>query len=147
MRADDSPDGDGIMTRLQDWARIAMLVAVTFLATEWVHYRTNSSPFFERVFGLSSSVDESLLRSHGGPESVTEGEFQTYLRVLEAMQADHSLPIETAVATEHIPLDSFRDLEQRIQRNEVLIDRTRHQLREKAETLWNNARRAASGHG
>lgn len=133
------------MSRLHEWARIGVLVLVTFTATEWVHYRLGSSLLLDRLLGSPGDALESR-RTHGDPESVTESEFQSYVRVLEAMQADRSLSIETAVANEHIPLDTFRDLEQRIQRNEVLIDRARHLLREKAESLW-NARGAPLEHG
>ena len=114
-----------------------ILASTTFLVTEWVHYRLGVPPVFHYLF-----PDESATGSANGrdSDSVTESEFQVYLRVLEAMQVDHSLPIETAVDHEHIPLDKFRDLEQRVQRNEGLVDRARHLLREHAESLW-NARR------
>ena len=135
------------MNRLQEWIRIGVLVLVTFCATEWVHYRLGASPLLQRMLGSAWPFDNELSRAaHGGPESVTENQFQAYVRILEAMQADRSLSIETAVASEHISLGDFRDLEQRIQRNEVLIDRTRHLLREKAESLW-NARGAPLEHG
>lgn len=134
------------MSRLQEWVRIGILVLATFLATEWVHYRLGTSPLLQRMLGSISGLDNQLSRARGGPEAVTENEFQAYVRVLEAMQADRSLSIETAVASEHIPLETFRDLEQRIQRNEALIDRTRHLLREKAESLW-NTRGARPEHG
>jgi hypothetical protein len=122
-----------------------VLASTTFLVTEWVHYRLGVPPVFEYLFGLpNKSATGSAANDHA--DSVTESEFQIYLRVLEAMQADRSLSIDTAVDREHIPLDKFRELEQRIQRNEGLVDRARHTLRERAESLW-NARSAAREHG
>ncbi len=125
------------MSRVEAWFRVLLLVAATFFATEWVHYRLGAPPIFELLLG-SSNDSNSASGKHGhDPDNVTESEFQTYLRVLEAMQADRSLSIDSAVAGEQIALDKFRELEQRVQRNESLIDRARHILREKAEILWN----------
>jgi hypothetical protein len=61
------------------------------------------------------------------------------------MQANPTLSIEDAVDAEHSTLDKFRELEQRVQRNEVLVDRARHTLRERAESLWNA--RGVADHG
>jgi hypothetical protein len=114
----------------------AVIMLTTFVATEWVHYRLGNPPVFEVLLGPAGTGDASAIGKLHDLETVTESEFQTYLHVLEAMQADRSLSIEDAVASEHIKLDAFRTLEQRVQRNEGLIDRTRHILREKAESLW-----------
>jgi len=133
------------MRRLDGLLPALMLVSTTFIVTEWVHYRLGAPPVFQYLFG---SANESATGSAKDRESdsVTESEFQTYLRVLEAMQIDRSLSIDTAVDHEHIPLEKFRELEQRVQRNEGLVDRARHILRERAESLW-NARSAARDHG
>jgi hypothetical protein len=109
------------------------LVTATFLLTEWVHYRLGTPPLFQYLLGNKGGLEAA--RGHD-PDAVTESEFQTYLRVLEAMQANRSMSIDDAVEAEHLPLAKFRELEQRVQRNEVLIDRARHVLREQAETLW-----------
>ena len=121
------------MSRLEGSLRALVLVAATFFVTEWIDYRLGVPGVF-RYFGADAE-STAFSRNHE-PDGVTESEFQTYLRVLEAMQANHELAIEEAVQAESVSLAKFRDLEQRIQRNDVLIDRARHSLREKAETLW-----------
>lgn len=121
-------------------------MAATFLATEWAHYRLGTPPIFELLLGSGGGSDLAAGTREHDLYGVTESEFQTYLRVLEAMQTDRSLSIENAVATEQIPLDKFRDIERRVQRNDGLIDRARHILREQAENLW-NARGAPLEHG
>jgi hypothetical protein len=134
------------MKRLDGFLRVSIFVSTTFLLTEWVHYRLDVPPVFQYLLG---SPDESATGSAAKDrtsDSVTESEFQIYLRVLEAMQVDRSLSIDTAVDHEHIPLATFRELEQRVQRNEALVDRARHILREHAESLW-NARGAERDHG
>jgi uncharacterized protein (DUF2267 family) len=121
------------MNRLDGFLRALILVAATFFVTEWVHYRVGTPAVFH--FFAAEPDANSGAKSHE-PDSVTESEFQIYLRVLEAMQSDHALAIEDAVQSEYVSLAKFRDLEQRIQRNDMLIDRIRHSLREKAESLW-----------
>jgi hypothetical protein len=121
------------MSRLDGALRVAMVVVATFLLTEWVHYRLGTPPVFELL--LRGVGDAESARGHD-PNAVTESEFQTYLHVLEAMQANRSLSIEDAAEAEHLPLEKFRELEQRVQRNETLIERVRNALRERAETLW-----------
>src|SRR5258705_8577483 len=134
------------MSRLDLVLGTLLLAVSTFVLTEWVHYRLGAPPVFEVLLGPRPPFDgEASARFHD-PNTVTEAEFQTYLRVLEAMQADHSLSIDDAVGTEHLGLEKFRELEQRVQRNDGLIDRARHILREKAERLW-NTRGAPLEHG
>jgi hypothetical protein len=134
------------MTRRDSLIGAFVLVASTFLLTEWVHYRVGTPPIFQLIFGPGIDADGASATKNGDIDSVTESEFQTYLHVLEAMQSDRTLSIEDAVEAEHLPLATFRALEQRVQRNEVLIDRARHVLRERAETLWNE-RGAPRDHG
>ena len=121
------------MSRLDSVLRVLILVTATFLLTEWVHYRLGTPPLFQYLLGNEGNLETA--RGHD-PDAVTEAEFQTYLRVLEAMQVNRSMSIDEAVEAEHLPLAKFRELEQRVQRNEVLVDRARHVLREQAETLW-----------
>ncbi len=121
------------MNRLDGVLRVLIVVVATFLLTEWVHYRLDTPPIFQ--FLLGGVGDSEVARGHD-PDAVTESEFQTYLHVLEAMQANRSLSIDDAVEAEQLPLEKFREIEQRVQRNEVLIDRIRSALRERAETIW-----------
>jgi hypothetical protein len=123
----------GAMSRLDGVLRVLIVVVATFLLTEWVHYRLGAPPIFQ--FLLGGVGDSEVARGHD-PNAVTESEFQTYLHVLEAMQANRSLSIDDAVEAAHLPLEKFREIEQRVQRNEVLIDRIRSALRERAETIW-----------
>ena len=131
------------MSRLEELLRALILVAGTFLFTEWIHYRVGAPPIFQYLLGPSAARE---LASRHDLDSVTEAEFQTYLRVLEAMQANRSLSIDDAAGAENLAINKFREIEQRVQRNEVLIDRARHELRERAESLW-NTRSATRDHG
>ena len=134
------------MRRLDGLLQALILVSTTFLLTEWVHYRLGAAPVFQYLFGAETDSAAGSAAKDRESGSVTESEFQIYLRVLEAMQVDRSLSIEKAIDREHIPLVKFRELDQRVQRNEALVDRARHILRERAESLW-NARVAPRDHG
>ena len=133
------------MSRLEAFLGASIMVLATVLVTEWVHYRVGNSSLFEVLLGPAGGIS-ALSGGRQDPDAVTEAAFQSYLRVLEAMQADRSLSIEAAVAAERMPLARFRELEQRIQRNDGLVDRARHTLRERAESLW-KARVAPLQHG
>jgi len=134
------------MSRVESFLRGLVLITATFFVTEWVHYRAGTPPIFQHWLGPQKDLDGSAALRNRDPDSVTEGEFQTYLEVLESMQANATLSIEDAVTAQHVTLSKFRELEQRVQRNDVLIDRARHTLRERAESLW-NARGVARDHG
>src|SRR5262249_45939532 len=47
--------------------------------------------------------------------AVSEADLQLYIKVYSAMQENHDLNIETAIAPYQISLDDFRTLERRIQ--------------------------------
>ena len=134
------------MSRIDLVLGTLLLAVSTFVLTEWLHYRLGTPPVFEMLLGPRSATERDSAMGLRDPNTVTESEFQAYLRVLEAMQADRSLSIDDAVGTEHMGLEKFRELEQRVQRNDGLIDRARHLLREKAERLW-NTRGAPLEHG
>src|SRR2546426_12319925 len=87
-----------------------ILASTTFLVTEWLHYRLGVPPIFQYLFGLPNKSATGSAANDHELDGVTESEFQSYLRVLEAMQADRSLSIDTAVDREHLPLDKFREL-------------------------------------
>ena len=105
---------------------------------EWVHYRLGEPTMWHLLKPMPS--EDSMSISDFDPNNVTESQFETYVRVLEAMQADPSLSIDRAVEDEHLPLSRFRQIEQQLQRNDTLVERARDLLRRKAETLWDSRR-------
>jgi hypothetical protein len=133
------------MKRTESVIGSLLLVAATVLAVESLHYRLGE-PTLWSLFGSRRPSLERLSEQEERDGSVTESEFERYLDVLERMQADHSLPIEQAAESAGLTLQQFRDIEQRVQRNEVLVERTRERLRQKAESLW-DSRRAKLGSG
>ena len=120
------------MKRLSRIFRPLLLVLVTILVTEWVHRR------LERAgddLPLLESISDVGIPSVDG---VAESEFERYLRVLESMQADHSLGVDAATDRESMKVEEFRDIERRVQRNDVLVERVRESLKRKAESVWDS---------
>lgn len=112
-----------------------LLVLVTITLTEWIHQRfvgarRNDLPPIDSVSDIGIELGES----------VTESEFERYVRILESMQADHSLGVEPAAERESMKVEEFRDIERRVQRNDVLVERVRESLRRKAESVWDSRR-------
>lgn len=133
------------MSGVERTLRALIIISATVFVTEWIHYSLGE-PTVLRLVRPETAEDDAGAAADAAAASVTESEFQSYLQVLEAMQADHALPIEKAVAAAHQTISHFRDIEQRVQRNDVLVERTREMLRKKAQSLF-DSRRAAVGHG
>ena len=66
-------------------------------------------------------------------QGVTEAEIELYIDVYSAMQKDHDITIESAIAAHNISLEQFRDLERRVQRDQRMVDRVREALLETAK--------------
>lgn len=68
-------------------------------------------------------------------DKVSEAEINLYIDVYGAMQADHDITIERALAerAQNMTLDQFRELERRIQHDEGLVERVRKALLEQAK--------------
>ncbi|MGH7860326.1 MAG: hypothetical protein ACREQY_23600 [Candidatus Binatia bacterium] len=133
------------MSRVEGILAALILVAATVLVTEWVHYRLGG-PTLWTVLEPDSPDTSSVVFDEFGNPTVTESEFQRYVEVLGKMQGDREVSIADAADGVELTLGEFRDIEQRVQRNEALVQRARELLRKKAETLW-DSRRATLEHG
>jgi ABC-type transport system involved in cytochrome bd biosynthesis fused ATPase/permease subunit len=67
------------------------------------------------------------------PAQVREDEIELYIKVYTAMQDDHDLTIENAIRPYQTSLESFRQVERRIQSQPRLVDRVRQALLEHAK--------------
>jgi hypothetical protein len=92
------------------------------------------------VFVTSSFIDHLPPQAQESEDAtedtqVTEPDLALYIEVYEAMQADHGLTIQDALARagNKMDLDQFRELERRIQRSEGLVTRVRQALLEQAK--------------
>jgi hypothetical protein len=78
--------------------------------------------------------------THDAPAEtkVTESDVEMYIAVYGAMQADHGLTIDDAIASHNVSLDQFRDLERRVQADQRMVDRVRLALlnQAKSHSAW-----------
>jgi hypothetical protein len=64
---------------------------------------------------------------------VTETEMELYIDVYGTMQADHDLTIDAVLSSRNTTLERFRSIEQRVQKEQRLIDRVRQALLDQAK--------------
>jgi hypothetical protein len=65
--------------------------------------------------------------------TVSESDLELYINVYSAMQENHDLTIDNALAPHQMPIDDFRQLERRIQNQPRLVERVRQALLDQAK--------------
>jgi hypothetical protein len=65
-------------------------------------------------------------------KDVPTGQVDKYISVYEAMQKDHNLTVEQAASKQGLTVAQFRQLEDRIERDDTLRERVRKALRHAA---------------
>jgi hypothetical protein len=78
------------------------------------------------------SAEETAAAPHDA--KVSESDLELYIEVYSAMQADHGVTIDEALAGHNMSLDDFRDLERRLQADQRMVDRVRLALLNQAKT-------------
>jgi hypothetical protein len=82
--------------------------------------------------GSSSYSGRSAIVLAQADENVTPAQLDKYIAVYKAMQHNHSLTVEQAAGAQGLTLRQFRDVEQRVERNEVAREAVRRALAQSA---------------
>lgn len=82
------------------------------------------------LFGLRPEAQEP--GADEGDE-VSPTELQLYIDTYTAMQANHDLTLEVVLVEKNIPLDQFRNIERRVQRQDRLVRKVREALQAQAK--------------
>lgn len=82
------------------------------------------------VLGLRPQAQEA---DDGEADQVTPSELELYIDVYTAMQADHDLTLEAALAQKGTQLAQFRNIERRVQKQERLVRKVRDALQAQAK--------------
>lgn len=82
------------------------------------------------LFGLRPQAQEA---GAGDADDVSPAELALYIDTYTAMQANHDLTLETILAEKGVPLDQFRSIERRVQRQERLVRKVREALQAQAK--------------
>ena len=84
------------------------------------------------LYAFPQHAQEQDVEEPSEPAGVTESELQLYIDVYATMQADHDLTIDSVLASKNETLDRFRSIEQRVQKEQRLVDRVRQSLHDQA---------------
>jgi hypothetical protein len=82
--------------------------------------------------GPGLAAPAGIVVAQAEDEGVSHDEIQKYVAVYRAMQHNHRLTVEQAAETQGLTLQAFRDLEQRIERDDAARDEARQELMESA---------------
>jgi hypothetical protein len=82
--------------------------------------------------GSGFAAPAGIVVAQAEEEGVSHDEIQKYVAVYRAMQHDRRLTVEQAAETQGLTLQAFRDLEQRIERDDAARDEARQELMESA---------------
>ena len=82
------------------------------------------------VFGLRPQAQEA---GESEVDQVSPSELAIYIDVYTAMQADHDLTLESILAQKGVPLQQFRNIERRVQKQERLVRKVREALQAQAK--------------
>jgi hypothetical protein len=78
---------------------------------------------------IARPPDFRLAQGDENEESeVTPGDIEKYVTVYKAMQRDRTLTVEQAATQQGMTLQSFRDLESRVQRDDAALQQARDEL-------------------
>jgi hypothetical protein len=82
------------------------------------------------VFGLRPQAQEE---GENEADQVSPSELALYIDVYTAMQANHDLTLDGILAQKGVPLEQFRNIERRIQKQDRLVRKVREALQTQAK--------------
>ena len=94
----------------------------------------HSGPQGLRCFAHLCRVAQDEDESQGDETEVATSDIDKYVAVYKAMQRDRSLSVEQAASAQGMTLKAFRDLENRIERDESAREHARQALRAAANS-------------
>jgi hypothetical protein len=83
------------------------------------------------LFGLRPQAQEA---HENDADEVTPTELALYIDVYTAMQADHDLTLDAVLTQKAVPLEQFRNIERRVQKQDRLVRKVREALQAQAKT-------------
>ncbi|MEO8602319.1 MAG: hypothetical protein ABI629_07080 [bacterium] len=82
------------------------------------------------VFGLRPQAQEA---DAPDADEVSPAELDLYIAVYSSMQGDHDLTLDQVLAQKAVPLEQFRNIERRVQRQDRLVRKVRDALTAQAK--------------
>lgn len=99
------------------------------------------------LYAFPQNAQEQEVEEAAEPAGVTETELQLYIDVYATMQADHDLTIDSVLSSRGESLERFRNIEQRVQKEQRLVDRVRQSLHDQAKNRSASAALSKAANG
>lgn len=99
------------------------------------------------LYAFPQHAQEQDVEEAAEPAGVTEAELELYIDVYATMQADHDLTIDAVLSSKNETLARFRNIEQRVQKEQRLVDRVRQALHDQAKNRSPSAALAKTAEG
>lgn len=99
------------------------------------------------LYAFPQHAQEQEAEEAAEPAGVTEAELELYIDVYATMQADHDLTIDAVLSSKNETLERFRNIEQRVQKEQRLVDRVRQALHDMAKNRSPSAALAKTADG
>jgi hypothetical protein len=82
------------------------------------------------VISSSQTVDKLIAQDDNDSDEieVSPGDIERYVAVYKAMQRDRTLTVDQAATQNGLTLQTFRDLESRVERDDAALERARDEL-------------------
>jgi hypothetical protein len=103
-------------------------------------------PIIARLAQIAQGDDDEPGDDAASDKNVSPEQIQKYIAVYRAMQHDHSLSIEQAAAAQGLTVSAFRELEQRIESDDLARDDARAALAAPAQQATSAPTPAAHRH-
>ncbi|HLJ42843.1 MAG TPA: hypothetical protein VKT12_01400 [Candidatus Binataceae bacterium] len=89
---------------------------------------TARDPMIARLAQIAQGDDDEPGDETASDKNVSPEQIQKYVAVYRAMQRDHSLSVQQAAAAQGLSVSAFRELEQRIESDDLARDDARAAL-------------------
>jgi hypothetical protein len=99
------------------------------------------------LYAFPQHAQEQEADEAAEPAGVTEAELELYIDVYGTMQADHDLTIDSVLSSKNETIERFRNIEQRVQKEQRLVDRVRQALLDQAKNRSPSAALAKTADG
>jgi hypothetical protein len=83
---------------------------------------------------VAANAPATAQESEGEESEVAPEQVEKYIAVYKAMQHNHGLTIDQAAAQQGLSVAEFRDIEGKIERDDLIRERVRQALRNKSDT-------------
>jgi hypothetical protein len=106
-----------------------VLLLLAIVGWRGAAFRASLRAFADARWGVPNLPALAQEAADDEESEVPPDQVEKYIAVYKAMQRDHNLKVEQAAAAQGLSLSAFRDIEERVERDDMIRDRVRQALR------------------